>query len=251
MFELTFLVGLLIAHIVGDFYVQPASWVSDKRERGFRSWYLLFHAILHATLTLIVALFFLSDGGLMLLWLPLLVGISHYIIDLVKAYLPEQKRYFLIDQFLHVLILTILWLTATEQFQDIPYIVGNIDGYSVTILILAFLLVMKPAAILIAMLLKPLIVQLKEEDSGRNSGSLDNAGKMIGIYERIIVLALILLQQYGAIGFVLAAKSVFRFGDLRDAHSRSRTEYVLLGTFVSLAVVLIIGMLASYLLKFS
>lgn len=36
-----------------------------------------------------------------------------------------------------------------------------------------------------------------------------------------------------AVGFLLAAKSVFRFGDLRDDQDRKRTEYVLIGTLLS------------------
>lgn len=264
MFELPFLIFLLIAHIIGDFYLQPRHWVDDKRERGVRSLYLVHHAIIHLGLTFTVTAGWLlfSGASLMLIWFTLTVGVSHYFIDLAKSHLPERNRYFLIDQFLHVLILVLLWLAVTEQFQNISYIFGYIDWFSISVVVLSFLFVMKPASIFIAMLLKPLIADLNrvseqvngacnvDDKSARDwNEGLVNAGKMIGIYERLIVLTLILLQQYAAIGFVVAAKSVFRFGDLRKGKTRAQTEYVIVGTFASLAVVLVIGLMTLYALE--
>ena len=55
----------------------------------------------------------------------------------------------------------------------------------------------------------------------------------------------ILLNQFAAIGFLLAAKSVFRFGDLRQSEDKKLTEYVMLGTLTSFALTIAIGLLVS------
>jgi hypothetical protein len=42
-------------------------------------------------------------------------------------------------------------------------------------------------------------------------------------------------------GFLLAAKSVFRFGDLKESKDRKLTEYVLIGTLLSFGIALLAG----------
>lgn len=66
----------------------------------------------------------------------------------------------------------------------------------------------------------------------------------IGIIERLLVLIFVLIDAVEAIGFLLAAKSVFRFGDLRDGTDRKRTEYVLIGTLLSFAVAFVVSLCA-------
>ena len=59
--------------------------------------------------------------------------------------------------------------------------------------------------------------------------------------ERFLTLTFILLNQYAAIGFLLAAKSVFRFGELKNPTDRKKTEYILIGTLLSFALTIIVG----------
>ncbi|MDX1471964.1 MAG: DUF3307 domain-containing protein, partial [Flavobacteriaceae bacterium] len=63
-----------------------------------------------------------------------------------------------------------------------------------------------------------------------------DAGKYIGILERLFVFTFILLGHWEAVGFLLTAKSVFRFGDLKDSRHRKLTEYVLIGTLLSFGI---------------
>jgi len=67
-------------------------------------------------------------------------------------------------------------------------------------------------------------------------------GKYIGILERSFVFGFILLDQWSAIGFLLTAKSVFRFGDLSKDKNWQLTEYVLLGTLLSFGIAIIIAL---------
>lgn len=74
--------------------------------------------------------------------------------------------------------------------------------------------------------------------------SLQNAGKYIGILERVLIFVFILTNHFEAVGFLLAAKSIFRFGDLKEAHDLKLTEYVLIGTLLSFGIAIVTAMLA-------
>ena len=74
--------------------------------------------------------------------------------------------------------------------------------------------------------------------------SLPNAGKWIGILERVLVLTFVLTAQFQAIGFLIAAKSILRISVKSEAHARLLSEYVLVGTFISFAIAILIGLSA-------
>ena len=78
--------------------------------------------------------------------------------------------------------------------------------------------------------------------------SLDNAGQLIGIMERILVLIFVFIGNWEGVGFLLAAKSVFRFGDLKEAKNMKITEYVLIGTLLSFGIAIITSVIATKLL---
>jgi hypothetical protein len=65
-----------------------------------------------------------------------------------------------------------------------------------------------------------------------------NAGRLIGILERIIMVVLVLGGSIGSIGFVLAAKAFARF---RELDQRPFAEYVLIGTLLSTLFAVLIG----------
>lgn len=73
-------------------------------------------------------------------------------------------------------------------------------------------------------------------------------GKYIGILERLFVFIFVVTNHWEAIGFLLAAKSIFRFGDLRDSKDIQLTEYVLIGTLISFGLALLSGMVVVNLL---
>lgn len=73
--------------------------------------------------------------------------------------------------------------------------------------------------------------------------SLEDAGTYIGILERLLVFIFIILDQWEAVGFLITAKSVFRFGDLSAAKERKLTEYVLIGTLISFGIAIITGLI--------
>ena len=66
-----------------------------------------------------------------------------------------------------------------------------------------------------------------------------NAGALIGDIERWLILAFVILQRYEAIGLLIAAKSIIRFGEKDTA----KTEYVLAGTLMSIFIVVMTGLM--------
>lgn len=72
-----------------------------------------------------------------------------------------------------------------------------------------------------------------------------NAGRIIGILERILMFFFVLRGEVGSIGFILAAKGFARF---RELDERSFAEYVLIGTLLStLAAILVAAGISSLL----
>lgn len=78
---------------------------------------------------------------------------------------------------------------------------------------------------------------------------LSNGGRTIGWLERFLFLTFVLAGSYGALGLVLAAKGVIRFGEIRDAGDQKVAEYVLIGTFLSLSWALVIGLALRWLVR--
>ncbi|ROT09690.1 hypothetical protein EEL49_04750 [Muribaculaceae bacterium Isolate-104 (HZI)] len=78
---------------------------------------------------------------------------------------------------------------------------------------------------------------------------LPNAGKWIGYLERILILTFIFTGNIEGVGFLLAAKSVFRFGELNRAKDIKTTEYVLIGTFASFTIAIMLGFGVDWLME--
>ena len=94
------------------------------------------------------------------------------------------------------------------------------------------------------------IISVWTPETKPNDDSLQNAGNYIGILERLLIVCFILTHHFEAIGFLLAAKSIFRFGDLKEAKDRKLTEYVLIGTLLSFGIAIGVGLLLEFLLQF-
>ncbi len=224
-------IKLFLAHLIGDFILQPTKWVKDKEVKKVKSKYLYFHVLLHFLLTMLL----LWDFNY--LKLALVVLVSHYIIDLLKLYVtPRFKNKsipFFIDQVFHVLV-----LYACAYYGDV---IGHtwelVQSINIK-LVTAFVFVSFPVAVIIGKLLEGMSKYIENDHE-----SLPSAGMYIGIIERFFVLAFILLGRWEVIGFLIAAKSVFRFNDLKDSNSRELTEYILIGTLLSFGIAILTGVI--------
>ncbi|MDF1556273.1 MAG: hypothetical protein P1P84_24610 [Deferrisomatales bacterium] len=73
-------------------------------------------------------------------------------------------------------------------------------------------------------------------------------GRVIGQLERFLTLTFILADNYTAIGLVLAAKGIIRYGEIREPKDQQIAEYVLVGTMLSLSWAVLVGGVLRWLL---
>ncbi|MFY7956516.1 MAG: DUF3307 domain-containing protein [Flavobacterium macrobrachii] len=231
------LVKLLLAHLIGDFLLQPTSWVEDKEKNKQKSLYLYLHIFLHGAIAWILV------GEKDFFWFAILLAVSHGFIDFLKLYFQTKKTkriWFSIDQILHLLVIVIVTLIYTNTKIELDHLSSQF-----WIVLTGIVLLTKPTSIIIKNIISIWTPENKTKDN-----SLQNAGNYIGILERLFVFCFILIGHFEAIGFLLAAKSIFRFGDLKEAKDRKLTEYVLIGTLLSFGVALLIGLLVQISLGF-
>jgi hypothetical protein len=136
-------------------------------------------------------------------------------------------------------------IIATSFYVDFSLSIENILTEKLLLLLIFFLLVVFVAAIII----KLIITQWNPEKKKENDDSLAKAGRYIGILERLFVFTFVITNHWEAIGFLLAAKSVFRFGDLTVSKDRKLTEYILIGTLLSFGLAILLGVLYLQTLK--
>ncbi len=233
---------LVIGHIIADFYVQRQSWIECRDTYHFKSKGLFLHVLSHFLLMLIV-LFIAGYFTFFSVLVAFLVAISHYFIDVWKSYQKLKLRYFLIDQILHLLVLLLAWILLSQfsLVQIEKYILTFWNTKSLAVLC-AYIIVGRPTSFTIGIALRKYAIGLEEpHSSGTASIGLQSAGKLIGYLERWLIVSFILVEQFAGVGFLLAAKTIFRFGDLTKNNDRKMTEYMLLGTLISFFIGLIVG----------
>lgn len=230
---------LLCAHIVADFYLQSYKMCMCKMQlQTGQGWMCqIGHAFVHGLLAYI----FVSDWTHWLL--PLLVFVSHLIIDILKDICLLKIQYqlsdiksnwecvlFIIDQALHILVLCMLlkYVNIAENTA-----ICNILDTKIMSCVVAYLIAVKPTSILIGKFAQ------RWQNVLSDSKGLYDAGMWIGYAERVLALTFMLLGTYEALGFLIAAKSLLRFQET----DTKRTEYVLIGTLLSFGVAVLLGVI--------
>jgi uncharacterized membrane protein (UPF0136 family) len=237
---------LLLAHYVADFYLQKHDWIMCKVKNKYRSPGLFKHILVHLVLTSAALLLAGASFGFPFVIVLLIIIGSHYLIDIWKTYQSFELRFFLADQLAHLAVLVAVSLWASGVSLDA--IVINLNAFistKVLMLLCAFIIACKPASLVISLALKKYTAQFDESEKA-NDG-LATAGELIGYFERGLIISFILIGQFAGVGFLLAAKSVFRFGDMRRQSDRKLTEYIMLGTLFSFSFAIAIGKLAEHL----
>ncbi|REA62710.1 DUF3307 domain-containing protein [Dyadobacter luteus] len=237
---------LLLAHILSDFYWQPTKWVQDKRDRSFRSPYLYMHAGV-VTISSYVFLGHWSNP------LPaLVVGVIHTIVDIAKIELDKKGSAvgFVVDQIAHILTIALVAVLLTSTFTVSSDLFGAwLYSPKVLAQLSGALLCLSPVSFLVGILTKPWRDELSILMPDAND-NLANAGRWIGITERLLIFIFVIVGQFSAIGFLIAAKSLLRYndknasGDIPPAYISKKSEYVLVGTLMSYTCAIVIAMAA-------
>ncbi|MBT0588179.1 DUF3307 domain-containing protein [Alteromonas oceanisediminis] len=242
---LVYLIPFLLTHVVCDFYLQPNRWIEAKKANTYRSPELYSHSLLHGVAMLLPAVVLGIDWHLTA-YLVVVVAVSHYLIDLWKVTTSngDTLTYFVLDQALHivVLVLAAVYLTGGISLNTVLAHENLPKGIAI---LFAYLVILKPSSIVIGSILKNYPIANVDAEQEPKTGGLVAGGELIGYLERTLILTFTLVGNYAAVGFVLAAKSIFRFGDLNKSNDRSMTEYVLIGSLLSVVMTTVVGILIS------
>ncbi|TAE86094.1 MAG: DUF3307 domain-containing protein [Bacteroidetes bacterium] len=232
------LIRLMMAHVLADFVFQSKHMVDNK------NWFskpMLQHIGIVAAATVV---FTFS-------WqLTLAVTSIHWVIDgckcsLKRKYPERESALFFADQFAHILSIIVIWgmhqgvMRAITQTLILPF-----STYNMSLVLLGYALVIWPMGYAMQFALKG----IARTTNATNDENLEHGGKLIGLFERIIILTLVLLGEYSAIGFLITGKSIIRFATQGE---NLRSEYVLVGTMMSYALAILVGVMINLLMVIS
>ncbi|MGC1630558.1 MAG: DUF3307 domain-containing protein [Gelidibacter sp.] len=226
------IIKLILAHLIGDFFLQPISWVKEKEKKKLKSPKLYLHVLIH------IAVLYLILWDVSKWPIILIVGLSHFIIDAIKLIVQRKKTkrlFFFLDQLLHILVIVAVYWIFIGQIV----VLDNILNERNLLLVTCILFLTVPVSII----MKTIFLKWDISKFTEGNESLKDAGKYIGILERVLVFIFVILNHWEAVGFLITAKSVFRFGDLRESKERKLTEYILIGTLISFGIAILIGLL--------
>lgn len=224
----------LLAHLVSDFYLQTEKSCKSKADNAFKSR----HLYIHALITFACAWLFSLNVGYW--WAALLIAVLHLVIDGLKSVFKDKRGAFFIDQLLHLAVIVGVVITF-NNIGEVSFPTW-LPETQVLMWIVAFMFCLRPANFFIQNIFKDANISIP--DSGKEN-SLPNAGRVIGNMERMLSLVFVMLGQYEAIGFLLAAKSLLRFRETDTVKS----EYVLVGTLLSFGIAILVGVAVKLLIE--
>lgn len=223
------LIKLILSHLITDFILQPIKWINKRKEKHFAA----VHLYMHGTLTAILAWIFI---GWQYWGVAIIILVSHILIDGWKSYQKENLFYFITDQVLHFTVIICCWLYVFFSRDAIILKWNEINSNAAFWKIATGIIFLTmPAGILIGKMTSHWREQIEDAES------LENAGKWIGMAERIIIVIFVLNSQYSAIGLLVAAKGIIRFNE-KD-RPEIKTEYLVIGTLLSIVTAVITGLI--------
>lgn len=239
----TILVLFLIGHVLGDFYLQSNELAVNKNKSSSK---LIEHGLIYL---FSIAISLLPVFGFSFIKWVVLVSIIHFLIDAGMTHLHQEQRLiekkqitlYLVDQSVHLVTIFAVTVLLSSRVETIHYTElfnvlldsSYIEIEAILYWILAIAITMRPVSITI----KKILYQYQPTTADAEDVGHPGAGSLIGILERLIILVMLSQNQYGAIGFVLTAKSIARYNKI--AENPQFSEYYLLGTLLSMLLVII------------
>ena len=217
---------------------------------------------LYMSVLQVMLLFIFKPQILFIIYLLLLIAIN------ILLYIVEKKyTYKNLVRFLSLVLLIILTgiftsgsaINFNRGLADIllklsgymfpPLIIKNPNWSYISIVTAGFLFLLNEVNFIIRYFFKvlsviPKIINKEGKESDEENEKEYNAGRVIGMLERILILFFVLVNQFGAIGFIIAAKGFTRFKELDN---RDFAEYVLIGTLLSSLFAIAIALLIKHL----
>lgn len=233
--------AIYLAHLLTDFVFQTSRIVSNKHHGEWRGY--LVHGITHYVAVL--AIVTLADPHRLLTpsFQLLVVSLSlvHLLVDWAKVSLTESHRIpenalaFVLDQAIHlVTVIGAVFLLVRPSLQTFASWLNRIRFLQESILLMSvvYILVIFGGGYFIRALIGPLWKKQVGQTTKEHEEVI-NAGLYIGWLERFLVLTALFLQSPATVGFILAAKSIARYPELKSVRF---AEYFLIGTLLSVAI---------------
>ncbi|HNR93941.1 MAG TPA: DUF3307 domain-containing protein [Kiritimatiellia bacterium] len=240
--------SLVVAHLLGDFVFQTDGDVKGKQKLS---------ALKFLKHSMIMALWSYVLVGLWASWrIPLFLGITHFIIDGMKETVTQRKIRkkdggrltsgfkiwaFSVDQLLHIMVMVglALYISKTSILCIKPFWFSQFGTIWTQLLVLVagLVLTVYVGGVIIGYWVGLFLDQLRnakeKEPSTDEARGFENGGKVIGQLERALIFLFVVTGQPAGVGFLVTAKSIFRFGELKDAKERMEAEYIIIGTLMS------------------
>lgn len=239
---------LISAHFVARLLLQPDM---HARARSGASLAGRIGAISKQSALFVVISAFLVLPGLrstpmslpMLVGLLVAAGVLRFLVDLISTRFAASWMGFVLGQVAHVLVLVCI----VSCFHSVPGLAAFVKGVWASprtyVLLTAYALSIGGGSILVPLVTGSLV--------GRSAGAtptgqegLKDAGRYIGILERLLITTLIICWpklDAAAVGLIFSAKSIARFPEF----SKQRfAEYYLIGTLTSFIVAIVSGLIA-------
>lgn len=238
--------GLILAHIVGDFVFLPERWQDDFEEKSIFSPRFWIHLLIVAiSLFAFVLLPQMLNSGIIelcTLYASILYFLSHAILDAFKAPFirPGNRRILFFAK--QSAVFLIILITAMACYRE-SIVLIDIFNSQILLLLVALL----TQSFVLSTIIRYAMSKWEMPGTANGQESLPEAGKYIGMLERLLIFGFVIAGHWEAVGFLLAAKSIFRFGDLSRAKDRKLTEYVLIGTLLSFFLALVVSVAYRYL----
>ncbi len=222
---------LFSAHFIADLLLQP-DWLQQRKDQ---LWAILLHS---ATVAGLSYLFLQQWDAVMLV---VLVFLFHAFVDSFKRRFRDTWRLFCLDQVAHM-VSTLLILRFCLSVGSVGVFCGG--GLQWMVVGAGFALSVQGAGFLVGKVTSTLQEEnaLEEKING-----LKNGGRLIGQLERALIFLLVVLGQPTGIGFLIAAKSILRFGEAKE--DQQLAEYVLIGTLLSFGLAIAASALTMAVLK--
>ncbi|MBN2356410.1 DUF3307 domain-containing protein [candidate division KSB1 bacterium] len=238
-------VVLVTAHVLSDYLFQGPAMVAGKKALRWR-WYFL-HTGSYFVAALLLALNWRSWS---LLFAVLIQSVLHGLVDYVKVRLESRHPHYKlewdgIDLFLHLFVIwvTVMLLRPVYTPVVLPeswqFLQTPLSDFRVYVYLAAVVFLCRGGTCFVRDV-------LEKVRNGKPFVQEDNTGRLIGNIERILIFLLIIYNSLAAIGFVLAAKSIARFEELKD---KRFAEYYLIGTLSSALLAMVVGWLAVYVIR--
>jgi hypothetical protein len=240
-FSLILLFRVLVAHFLADFLFVAEGCSNEICDRRWKSVRLYLHAAFSSILIYVFSTLF------NVLWFSIIIFVSRVLFEGLNFSKGDRGKSLLFEQLGKIVVLLICFtlLEVSGSSRDIMLFLSVRSSFKFWVISFSYIAVFWPVGFLIGQMTEQWRQQIKKE----SLEGLGKAGLWIGRLERLLILTFVLINRFEAIGFLIAAKSIFRIGEITNSKNRKVAEYILIGTLLSVVTAIFVGIVAKWLLS--